>query len=253
MKHLLFLLISITLFLSVIGQEISSDPVQLSERFLECIAEKQDTDNILTIYANLDAETLAKTLDSEEKKLVFWMNTYNAFIQEFLFKEPSLYKDRGAFFGKKRMNIAGIELSFDDLEHGIIRSSRWKLSLGYLRNPFVPKHIRMWRTDKPDGHVHFALNCGAISCPPVRIYHVGTFYAQMDESSEIYLKRTTVIEGETVTVTPLMSWFRGDFGGKKGAINDFLKKYEVIPQDMNPDLEFGDYDWTLSLSEILPR
>jgi hypothetical protein len=251
MKRNLIFIFSAILSTTSFAQSTSIEPIQLSERFLDCIREKQDTQEIVEIYAALNAEELAKTLDTQEKKLTFWMNTYNAFIQDLLMKNPSLYDDRGAFFGKERMNIAGISMSFDDLEHGIIRSSRWKLSLGYLRNPFVPKHIRMWRTDEPDGRVHFALNCGAISCPPVRIYHLSTLYDQMDASSEIYLKRTTKIEGEDVTVTPLMSWFRGDFGGKKGAIKNYLKKYEVIDQDLDPELSFADYDWTLSLSEII--
>jgi len=80
---------------------------------------------------------------------------------------------------------------------------------------------------------------------------VGTLYAQMDESSKIFLERSAKIDGEEVTVTPLMSWFRGDFGGKKGIVNDFLIPYEIISADLDPELSFGDYDWTPSLSEII--
>ena len=49
-----------------------------------------------------------------------------------------------------------------------------------------------------------------------------------------------------VLVTPLFSWFRGDFGGKSGVIQ-FLKSYSLIPSESNPELVFLDYDWTLSL------
>jgi hypothetical protein len=229
------------------------DPISLSEQFLSSIAANQSTSSILENYRQMDAEYLRDQLDTEEKKLVFWINTYNGFIQDFLFNDPSLYGDRGAFFSQKRMVIAGKEMSFDDLEHGIIRSSRWKLSLGYIRNPFAAKHIRMWRTKAPDGRVHFALNCGATSCPPVRIYHIGRLDKQMDESARIYLERTTRIEGNSVTVTPLMSWFRGDFGGKKGVIKDFLVPYGIIPEGLDASLSYGDYDWNLELSEILPE
>jgi hypothetical protein len=227
------------------------EPISLSELFLSTIAAGENTAAILEDYSQMDARYLSEQLDTEEKKLVFWMNTYNAFIQDLLINDPSLYEDRGAFFSKKRMVIAGKEMSFDDIEHGVIRSSRWKLSLGYVRNPFAAEHIRMWRTKAPDGRIHFALNCGATSCPPVRIYHVGTLYHQMDESARIYLKRTTKIEGNTVTVTPLMSWFRADFGGKKGTIKDYLIPYDIIPADMDASIDYGDYDWTLELSEIL--
>jgi hypothetical protein len=56
-----------------------------------------------------------------------------------------------------------------------------------------------------------------------------------------------------VTVTPLMSWFRGDFGGKKGVIKDFLVPYGIIPEGLDASLSYGDYDWNLELSEILPE
>lgn len=231
----------------------SVEPISLSELFLSTIAAGESTTAILEDYTQMDAKYLSEQLDTEEKKLVFWMNTYNAFIQDLLIKDPSLYEDRGSFFSKKRMVIAGKEMSFDDIEHGVIRSSRWKLSLGYLRNPFAAKHIRLWRTKAPDGRIHFALNCGATSCPPVRIYHVGSLDGQMDDSARIYLKRTTEIEGNTVTVTPLMSWFRGDFGGKKGVIEDYLIPYGIISADLDANIEYGDYDWTLELSEILAK
>jgi len=49
-----------------------------------------------------------------------------------------------------------------------------------------------------------------------------------------------------VKVNTLMSWFRGDFGGKAGAV-EMLKKYNVIPQDADPSVSFLEYDWTLEL------
>ena len=31
-------------------------------------------------------------------------------------------------------------------------------------------------------------------------------------------------------------------------VEDFLKKYQIIPQDMDPNIEFKKYDWTLYLN-----
>ena len=44
-----------------------------------------------------------------------------------------------------------------------------------------------------------------------------------------------------------MSWFRGDFGGKKGMIR-ILKNYNIISSDINPKINFKKYDWTLKLN-----
>jgi hypothetical protein len=229
------------------ASEKGQDYMQLSIDFLEALKKGQPTNGYVEQYADIDLDSLAAAIDTREEKLAFWINTYNAFIQDILSKDASLFDDRGAFFSKERVNIAGEMLSFDDIEHGIIRSSRWKLSLGYLKNPFAAKHIRMLRTDEPDGRIHFALNCGAASCPPVASYHATRIDQELDFIAKQYLKMTTEVKEDKVTVTPLMSWFRGDFGGKKGIVKDYLIPYGIIDAELDPDLEFGDYDWTLSL------
>ena len=235
--------------LSFNGLSQTSDHLlQLSYQFLEQLKANQNTDSTVKQFENINLNTLSTQINTENKKKAFWINTYNAFVQQILLLKPELFEDRGHFFGAKQINIAGIKMSLDDIEHGIIRSSRWKLSLGYLGNPFVPKFIKVLRTKEPDGRVHFALNCGAKSCPPIAVFHANSIQSELNLISQQYLKSTTIIDGYNITVTPLMSWFRADFGGKKGIKNDYLKKFEII----NPNLKkikliFGIYDWTLSL------
>ena len=52
-----------------------------------------------------------------------------------------------------------------------------------------------------------------------------------------------------LTVTPLMSWFRGDFGNKKG-VREICKKFNIIPNNVKPDLDYADYDWTLDMDNF---
>ncbi|MEO0332726.1 MAG: DUF547 domain-containing protein, partial [Bacteroidota bacterium] len=101
---------------------------------------------------------------------------------------------------------------------------------------------------KADGRIHFALNCGAKSCPYIAVYDAIYMDEQLDEIAHQFLNRTSTYEpeNEEVYVTSLFSWFRGDFGGKSG-IRDYLRKYEVIPQEADPSLSFETYDWTLEL------
>lgn len=104
------------------------------------------------------------------------------------------------------------------------------------------------RTKGKDGRVHFALNCGAISCPPVAIYNDEIINKQMEDVIKYFLPKVTEHNSNTVTTTPLFSWFRGDFGGKSG-VKKFLSKYDIIDVG-SMRLEYGDYDWTLDLSNI---
>lgn len=63
------------------------------------------------------------------------------------------------------MYIIGAEIfTLDDIEHGILRSnSNMNMQLGDSRMKFI--------MDKPlDPRIHFTLNCGAKSCPPILVY-----------------------------------------------------------------------------------
>ena len=223
--------------------------VELSKKLLQTAREKTDYTAIKEKLANVSKEVLAEELDNDEAKKAFWINVYNAYVQHLLTDNPKLFEDRGAFFGEPRVTIAGKELSFDDIEHGIIRGSRVKWLLGLIKDPFAGEYERTFRVDKTDGRIHFALNCGAKSCPYVATYDARFMDEQLDEIASQFLNRTSMYkpDEEKVYVTSLFSWFRGDFGGKNGIKDDFLKKYDVIPEDTDPDLEYDTYDWTLDL------
>lgn len=223
--------------------------VALSQEFLTCLKQEKDAASIVEEYASWNLQELLDAVTTREEKLAFWVNTYNAYVIYLLREDPSKFEDRGKFFTSKQFKIAGIDFSLDDIEHGIIRDSRVKWGLGYVQKWFVPKHIRKLRNTARDGRVHFALNCGAKSCPPVAIYDDTRVYEQLDESSKRYLHEVSTVEGKTVTTTPLFSWFRGDFGGKKG-IKEALAKYGVIEDSKKIDLEFGSYDWILLIGNF---
>ncbi|MBR9832163.1 DUF547 domain-containing protein [bacterium] len=222
--------------------------IELSAKLLENLIQNNETTSIQTQLATVTVEELSNQLTNDTEKKVFWINVYNAHIQIILKENPDLYEDRGAFFKKKQITIAGEILSFDDIEHGIIRSSTIKLSWGLLKNPFVGQYERTFRTNETDPRIHFALNCGAKSCPLVAVYHEEGFEKKIDAVAINFLKKETNynIESNKVKITPLFSWFRGDFGGKKG-IKKFLINYKLIQGNTDPELVFLDYDWTLSL------
>ncbi len=223
--------------------------VELSKQLVQAARHKRDYTNIQRQLADVPMETLAAELDNDSAKKAFWINVYNGFVQLILTENPELFEDRGNFFGEPRVTIAGQKLSFDDIEHGIIRGSRVKWLLGLIKDPFAGKYERTFRVDKTDGRVHFALNCGAKSCPYIATFGAHHADKQLDEIASQFLDRTSTYkpDEEKVYVTSLFSWFRGDFGGKSGVKEDFLKKYEVIPEEADPTVEFDPYDWTLEL------
>ena len=219
-------------------------PLKLSVQFLEAVKNDRDPSATITKLANLDAENLAENLATDAEKKTFWINVYNATVQYKLKRNPELFEDRDAFFGEDRMTIAGEKISLDLMEHGILRHSKNKLSKGYLNKIFVSDYEKMMRVEEVDPRIHFVLNCGATSCPPVRILRYATFEQQMERATRQFLQNTTEVKEDEVHVTRLMSWFSNDFG----ATIPFLKKYDALPEDSTiDDVEFKEYDWTMKL------
>lgn len=246
-KYINTLIFILFLGIQTLSAQYEDNMIQLSQDFLKALQDKKPTEEYKRVLADIELEKLASQLDSDKKRLAFWINIYNAFIMDVLKDAPGKYSDRGEFFKADQVKIAGKSVSFDDIEHGVIRSSVVKLSWGYFSKWFVSKWERKLRTDKRDYRIHFALNCGAKSCPPVAIYDDETINEDLDKITDQYLGRVSEYKEEEnkVITTPLMSWFRGDFGGKSGS-KEILKKFDIIP-NTDVEIEFGDYDWTLDL------
>lgn len=226
---------------------------ELSMELVKRVRDGQDVESITQKLASASPDELYANLDTESKKKAFWLNIYNAYVQIILLDNPELFEDRNSWFGynfftSPQVTIAGKELSFDDIEHGIMRRSKIKISMGYLDQWFVNDFIKRFWWDKVDPRIHFALNCGAASCPYIAVYDPDRVEEQLDITAKQYLEKTTDYypQKNEVKVNRLMSWFRADFGGKDEAI-EMLKDYNVIPEDADPSIVFKEYDWTLDL------
>ena len=246
----IFILITVTL-----NAQKSIDYVDVSKNLLQNIMNKTSYEKEVNILANSSLNNLVNQLNTDSQKIAFWVNVYNSYIQISLAKNPDLYKDRSSFFSKPQIKIAGTVLSFDDIEHGIIRKSKVKISLGYMRKWFRAKWERKLRVNTIDWRIHFALNCGAKSCPPVAIYSSENLNKELDFMTQEYLKEQTTFNKntETANTTVLFSWFRADFGGLN-AIKQILLDYKITPIK-SKKINFKEYDWTLLLDNFktLPK
>ena len=226
--------------------------VALSEQLLLAAKTKEPTDSLQNILQHITLEDLTKQLLNDDLKKVFWINVYNAFTQIILSKGPLKYKNRSSFFGAEDINIAGKQMSLDLIEHGILRRSKIKWSEGYLNKLFPSSFEKQTRLDKLDFRMHFALNCGAKSCPPIAFYKPEVINKQLDMATKTYLKGDAVYDSanNTVSVPALMGWFRHDFGGKKNMLA-LLRSIDIVPANASPRIVFKKYDWNLFLSNYL--
>jgi hypothetical protein len=228
----------------------SSDKViQLSQDYIYAAKTGESITELSSGLKNVTEQQLRSSLNNDEKKKAFWINIYNGYTQAALKSNPDKYKNRNAFFKSKSIDVANNKISLDKIEHGILRRSKIKWSLGYVNKIFPSALEKKLRVEKVDYRIHFALNCGAKSCPPIAFYNPDDLDTQLDVATKAFLTSECEYNKEqnTVSVPKLMSWFRADFGGKKGIL-DILKKNLIIPMDANPKIKFKKYDWSLTLN-----
>lgn len=225
----------------------------LSQDFLYAVRVGDDYKDFEMQLAEISPEELNISLDSENKKKAFWLNIYNANIQIKAKEKPEwISEKRSKFFSEDFIVIAQKNISFDDIEHGILRKSNWKYGMGYIKTWFPSSYEKTFRMESVDYRIHFALNCGAAGCPPIAFYSSEYLEEQLVTATGSFLDLNSKYneDDNTVEVSQILSWFKGDFGGKKGIIT-ILKKHKIVPENIKPILTFKTYDWTLSLSNYI--
>lgn len=231
------------------GEQMENSYTELSSRFVSRVIHNKPVDEIIETLKNIKPDSLDNALNSDRDRLTFWINLYNGFSQYFLQKDASLYlKDRDEFFGKEQIHIAGYVVSLDMIEHEVLRKGATIWSKGYVREPDT-EFGEKFHVDIVDYRIHFALNCGAKSCPPIDVYHADTIARQLNSNTKFYLENQVVYKKKKgiVKVPRLMTWFSADFGGDAKEKRAILREYGIIPEGVKPKIEYLPYDWTLDI------
>jgi len=110
-----------------------------------------------------------------------------------------------------------------------------------------------------DPRIHFAINCAARSCPPIRpeAYVGSRLDAQLDEQVRKFVagpavRVTTEGGNTTVHTTKIMDWFDKDFAHWAGGDLAFLRRYlpgekaKQLPPSGRVRIDFDDYNWALN-------
>jgi hypothetical protein len=223
-------------------------PTTLARELLVACRRGAPTDGYRTALAEATDDDLRRVRSDRATALAFWLNCYNAGTQLLLDERPGLYESPlrfVRFFRAPAVTVGGTPLSLDRIENGLLRGSRSKYGLGYLPKVFVTAFERRYRLDDCDPRIHFALNCGAESCPAIRAYEPDRVDEQLDLATRHYLDATVDYDpaAGVVRVPRVCLWFRGDFGGASG-IRAFLRTHDAIPADATPTLRYRSWDWS---------
>ncbi len=208
-------------------------------------AARAPLDDYLRRLAATDPSALA-----DDDRLAFWLNVYNAYTLKLVVDNYPVGSIRdvvsGAFvplvntpFKVEFVTVGGETMTLDAVEHGTIRAE----------------------FDEP--RIHFALVCGARSCPPLRAeaYTGDRLDAQLDDQAHRFLhnpaKNRVPADDETIRLSKIFDWFGDDFGDDDAARQAFLASYfdgnvRAKLEQGAYDVAFLDYDWSLNDSNDSP-
>lgn len=130
----------------------------------------------------------------------------------------------------KVLTVRGVELSLDDVEHGILRP--------VFKDP----------------RAHYSVNCASLGCPNLQAEaFVGArLDAQLDAAARAFVNhpRGAVVTRDGLVVSSIYSWFKADFGNSDGGVVAHLRKY--ASPAMTTELQSvtsvakHQYDWSLN-------
>ncbi|EFJ53261.1 hypothetical protein VOLCADRAFT_115835 [Volvox carteri f. nagariensis] len=212
---------------------------------------------------------------SREELMSFGINLYNALIIHALVAlnlTQMSAAQRATFFSRTaKYNIGGLDYSADDLEHGLLRGDR--AGAGNLFN-VVGLHGLAgphWRMDDPrrakvvspvDPRIHFALVCGAKSCPPIKLYTPSNLEEGLAAAAEAFCANEVQVDQtrREVKLSKIFKWYAIDFGQDKykrlSYIASFLSEpvkgelLEMVRQAQSGQgdvrLAYQEYDWSLN-------
>jgi hypothetical protein len=166
------------------------------------------------------------------ERVAFWLNAYNALVIHLIVEgnSPSSVLSRGGFFRRSRFEVAGENLTLDDIEHSALR-------------PLAK-----------DPRVHFVLVCGAKSCPPLRAdAFLGSAQLEQDleQATTRFLNDPKQVQIDwqqrRLRVSKLFDWYAEDFG----EVIPFIAKYRTAEEraqllEGKWKVDFFDYDWSIN-------
>jgi hypothetical protein len=202
----------------------------------------------------LEFDHTADAYGTRRQRLAFWINAYNTLvargIRRLVLRE-SVWEVQG-FFSVISCRLGDLVLSADEIEHGVLRANRPSPLAG--TPPFKPSDPRLMLAVEPmDVRIHFAISCGARSCPPVRRYDADGLESQLDDATRSYLERELTVEDHVLCAPELFRWFRDDFEAFPGGLQGFLLRHlpsgaarHAVRERGVALIEYRPYDWRLS-------
>lgn len=183
----------------------------LSEEILLSARLGQDTTSLRRQLFYIRHSKIEKSLDTDALKKTFWINIYNAYYLIIL-KDK---RNNRNIYSMKRIKVARSLFSLNDIEHGILRKTKFKWGLGYFTNPFYSGFIKTLAVNKVDYRIHFAIRSMNLNPASVNYFNSEEIEEQLSIVTADFLKFETEFKhsSKKIIVSQFLLTHLWDFGG----------------------------------------
>lgn len=179
------------------------------------------------------------SLQTDANKIAFWINVYNGLTNYWVIKKQikKSMMEQPFLVMFSKVVIGGHRFSLDDIEHGVLRRNR--RSLYKLCKQFSKRDPRQaFLVKQLDYRIHFALNCGAKSCPAISFYDAQYLEEQLNIAEENFVEQEFLVDHEKKTLScSKIFWLY-----KK----DFTNVYVNAPQYKTYKVSYRKYDFSIA-------
>jgi hypothetical protein len=181
---------------------------------------------ILLNYIKALGENLPEDSWSQNEKLAYWMNAYNAMTIDLILRNQPLesIKDIKNPWEQRLWKLGDKYYNLDEIEHQILRK------MG-------------------DARIHFGINCASFSCPP--LLNEAFTPSKVDAQLNVVAKRfindpsRNMISENSIEISNIFKWFSKDFT-RDGSVIDYLNRFSTITISEGAKVRYMDYDWALN-------
>ena len=103
--------------------------------------------------------------------------------------------------------------------------------------------------ENPDPRVHFALVCGARSCPPIAAYEAERLDQQLDQAANTFIAGGGAQyepDSRTLSISRIFKWYQRDFGGRQGVLDTIAKHLSSSSDLSQARVRYQSYDWSVN-------
>lgn len=193
----------------------------------------------------------------------FWINLYNSLVVHAVIDRQLRGGPAKGMFERAAYAVGGFRFSANDIEHGILRANRSHvLALGPQFGRGDPRLA--YRVTNFDARIHFALNCAARSCPPIRAYEPERLDQQLELAAKSFLSGGQMVLDRVamrLSLSRLFAYYGPDFGGGwlglwgKSELVCWAAQYAADTDDRaflmahahELRVRFLPYDWSLNV------